>query len=289
MRSLRADGASPRTLDVYGDVSALFHNWLLERRYSTDPNLIEKQHVEEFLIWLREERQAKPATVRNRFSALRRFFNWLVEEEELERSPMERMHGPKVDEPPPEVMTEDEQRRLLDACKGSEFEDKRDLAMVSLMLDAGLRRGEAAGIMLEDLDLEGQLVKITGKGNRPGVAFFGAKTARDIDRYLRVRARHWNAESPSLWLAQKGVLTGDGVHHAFTRRAALAGLERHVWPHLTRHTWAHSLKSAGASDEDVMTLGRWRDPKIMLRYGSSAKLQRARETHKRLSPRDRLG
>jgi hypothetical protein len=48
------------------------------------------------------------------------------------------------------------------------------------------------------------------------------------------------------------------------------------------------MKAAGASDEDVMTLGRWRDRKIMARYGASAALARAQETHRRLSPGDRL-
>jgi site-specific recombinase XerD len=285
---MRADDASPQTLSSYRAASNIFHGWLCERHFPTDPALLEKGHVEEFLIWLRTERRAKPATMRARYSTLRRFFRWCIEEGEMEHSPMERMHGPKVEEPPPAVLTEDEQRQLLNACKGDAFEDRRDAAILRLMLDCGTRRGETAGIKLEDLDLDGQVVKILGKGNRPGVAFFGLKTARDIDRYLRLRARHPRADLPALWLAQKGGLTGDGIHHLIQRRAALAGLERSVHPHLTRHSWANAMKSAGASDEDVMTLGRWRDAKIMRRYGASAAISRAQETHRRLSPGDRL-
>lgn len=293
-RSLRADNASPRTLEVYGDAGRQFHGFLAERRRSTDPAQIAKRDVEEYLIWLRETPSAKtgrgamPATVRARFSALRRFFNWLEEEEEIEHSPMIRMHGPKVEEPPPAVLSEDEQRRLLAACHGPDFEDRRDAALLRLMLDAGLRRGEVAGMKAADLDLGGQVVKILGKGGRPGLAFFGAKTARDLDRYLRLRARHPNAALPALWLAQKGALTGDGIHYLIQRRARLGGIERTIHPHLTRHSWAHAMKSAGASDEDVMTLGRWRDRKVMARYGASAALARAQETHRRISPGDRL-
>ena len=287
-RSLRADSASPQTLTVYGAAGQQFHEWMTERFRSTDPSLIRKVDIEDFLIWLREDRGAAPATVRARFSALRRFFNWAVDEEEVEHSPMARMRGPRVEEPPPAVLTEDEQRRLLGACRGPEFKDRRDMAILRLMLDAGLRRGEVAGIALADVDLAGQLVKVLGKGARPGVGFFGAKTARDLDRYLRLRARHRLAGLPALWLAQKGPLTGDGIHHLIGRRARLAGLERTIHPHLTRHSWAHGMKSAGASDEDVMTLGRWRDRKVMARYGASAALARAQETHQRLSPGDRL-
>ena len=293
-RSLRADSASPRTLEVYSDAGQKFHGWLTDRNRATDPGQIAKRDIEEFLIWLRETptaktgRPAMPATVRARFSALRRFFNWLEEEEEIERSPMARMHGPKVDEPAPEVLSDDEQARLLDACKGPDFEDRRDAAILRLMLDSGLRRGEVAGIKVEDLDLTGQVVKIMGKGGRAGFGFFGAKVARDLDRYLRLRARHPRASLSALWLAQKGALTGDGIHHLIQRRARMAGIERTIHPHLTRHSWAHAMKSAGASDEDVMTLGRWRDRKVMARYGASAAIERARETHRRVSPGDRL-
>ena len=293
-RSLRADNASPRTLEVYGDAGHKFYGWLTERNRPTDPALIAKRDIEDFLIWLRETptaktgRPAMPATVRARFSALRRFFNWLEEEEEIQHSPMARMHGPKVEEPPPAVLSEDEQRRLLAACHGPDFEDRRDAALLRLRLDAGLRRGEVAGMKLDDLDLGGQVVKILGKGGRPGLAFFGTKTARDLDRYLRLRTRHSNAGLPALWLAQKGGLTGDGIHHLIQRRARLAGIERTIHPHLTRHSWAHAMKAAGASDEDVMTLGRWRDRKVMARYGASAALARAQETHRRISPGDRL-
>jgi site-specific recombinase XerD len=287
-RSLRADNASHRTLEVYADGGRLFHTWLHETNRPTDPSLIRKEHVEDFLIWLREDRAAKPATVRARFSTLRRFFNWCVDEGEVEHSPMARMHGPKVEEPPPAVLTEDEQRALLNACKGDAFEDRRDVALIRLMLDAGLRRGEVAGMQFDGLDLNGQVVKIMGKGGRPGFAFFGAKTARDIDRYMRARTRHPHAALDALWLAQKGALSGDGIHHLIQRRAGLAGIQRSIHPHLTRHSWAHAMKSAGASDEDVMTLGRWRDRKVMARYGASAALARAQETAKRLSPGDRL-
>jgi site-specific recombinase XerD len=287
-RSMRADNASPRTLDIYRDGADLFYAFQRERGWPTDPARIEKRHVEDFLIWLRDERRAKPATVRARFSTLRRFFNWCIEEGEIEASPMQRMHGPRVEEPPPPVLSEGEQRALLAACMGNGFDDRRDAALLRLMLDTGLRRGEAAAVKLGDLDLDGQAVTILGKGNRPGVAFFGVKTARDLDRYLRMRARHPHAGLPVLWLAQRGPLTGDAIHHLIARRARMAGIERTVHPHMTRHSWADGMKRAGASEEDIMVLGRWKNRQVMARYGQSAALSRARETARRLSPGDRL-
>ncbi|HET6311665.1 MAG TPA: tyrosine-type recombinase/integrase [Candidatus Nitrosotalea sp.] len=291
-RGLRADSTritSRRTLEIYAEAGRQFHEFQLERHSTVDPAHVEKLHVENWLIYLREERGVKPATIRARFSALRRFFNWCVDEGEVEHSPMLRMHAPKVDEPAPDVLTDAEANKLLKACEDKDFESRRDRAIIGLMLDTGLRRFEVAAMGYEAIksQLDSGSIQVMGKGSRQGIVFFGVKTARDIDRYLRVRAQHRLAADSSLWLAQKGALTGDGVHHLVKRRAALAGI-RAIHPHLFRHTWANAMKAGGASDEDVMTLGRWRDRKIMARYGASAAIQRAAETARRLSPRDRL-
>jgi integrase len=61
-----------------------------------------------------------------------------------------------------------------------------------------------------------------------------------------------------------------------------------VRPHGVRHYFAHALKEAGATAEDTMTLGGWCDPQIMRHYDASMAQARARETHRRLSPGDRL-
>jgi site-specific recombinase XerD len=293
-RSLKADGAgsgkraSENTLRMYREAGDQAHAFFVARGYPTDPVRTEKRHVEDWLNYLSDERKVKPATVAARFSALRRFFTWLEAEGEIALSPMVRMRAPAVDVIAPEVLTDDEQRRLLDACRGGNFEDRRDLAILRLMMDTGLRRGEVASMKLADVDLVKQEVHVIGKGSRPGTVFFGVKAAADIDRYRRTRARHPHAGLEDMWLAQKGPITGDGILQMLQRRAKKAGITRRLHPHMLRHSWAHSMKVQGASDEDVMTLGRWRDRNVMARYGASAALARARKTHSQLSPGDRL-
>jgi site-specific recombinase XerD len=270
-------------LEIYREAGRQFHDFLVERHFPIDASRIEKLHVENWFIYLREERAAKDATIRARFSALRRFFNWCVLEEEVAVSPMVRMRAPRVDEPAPDVLTEPEARALLAACDGKDFEARRDMAIIRLMLDTGLRRFEVAAMTHAEIkiQLDTHLISVVGKGSRVESVYFGDKTARDLDRYLRVRVLHPRATLPALWLAQKGALTGDGIHDLITRRAKEAGI-RHIHPHLLRHTWADALKSGGASDEDVMTLGRWKDPKIMRRYAKSRATARAVETAKRI-------
>jgi integrase len=77
------------------------------------------------------------------------------------------MRPPQIPETPVPVLTEEQLRRLLKACDGRDFAARRDTAIIRLLIDTGLRRGECAGIMLDDLDLDDQVVTVLGKGPAP--------------------------------------------------------------------------------------------------------------------------
>jgi site-specific recombinase XerC len=110
----------------------------------------------------------KPLTALNRYRGLQAFFKWAVAEGELDASPMAGMNPPQIPDEPPPVLTDDELRRLLKACEGRDFADRRDAAILRLFLDIGVRVSEAAGIMLpDDLDLDDQVVVVLGQGRRP--------------------------------------------------------------------------------------------------------------------------
>ena len=81
-------------------------------------------------------------------------FAYLVEDGEITASPMARMKPPHVPDEPVPVLGDDELRRLLAACEGKGFEKRRDMAIVRLFLDSGLRLAELANLRVEDLDLD---------------------------------------------------------------------------------------------------------------------------------------
>ncbi len=86
------------------------------------------------------------------------------------------------------MLTDDELRRLLRACEGRDFDARRDLAIIRLLLDSGIRRAECAGLSVTDVDFEHNVVLVLGKGRRHRACPFGKKTALALDRYLRVCA-----------------------------------------------------------------------------------------------------
>jgi site-specific recombinase XerD len=141
---------------------------------------IRREHVEGFMENLLEKRSAATASLR--FRALQQFFRWLVDDEHLETDPMAKMKVPFVPVQPVPILTEVDLKALLATCRSKAFEDRRDEAIIRLLADTGMRRGELLGMACEDVDLDMGVVTVLGKGRRRRQVPVGAKTARAMDR-----------------------------------------------------------------------------------------------------------
>lgn len=227
----------------------------------TSVSAIKREHIEHYLVDLRDRVSA--ATTARHYRSLQQLFKWLAEEGETSRSPMERMTAPSVPEQPVPVLDDDTIAKLLGTCRGNTFENRRDTAIIRLLLDTGMRCGELVTIDVDDIDWDHQVVHVMGKGGRGRACPFGAKTADALRRYQRFRTRHPLANSTGrLWLGKKGAFSDSGVRQMFERRSGDAGIPP-VHPHQFRHTMAHDWLANGGQEHDLMRLAGWRSRQMV--------------------------
>jgi site-specific recombinase XerD len=265
--SLQAQNKSPRTIGGYTESMRQFLAFLVESGMPTTVDGVRREHVESYIAHVLDRH--KPSTAATRYKGLRIFFEWAREEGDITESPMRNMKPPAIPETMPNVLTDDEMRRVLKVCAGSTFANRRDLAIVWMLMDTGMRRAELAGLTVADIDWEIRVARVLGKGRRPRNCAFGKNTAQALDRYVR-RARdlHAYAHLDALWLSTKGALSADGVRQMLERRGEQAGVAR-LHAHQFRHYFTHTYLAGGGREGDLMMLNGWRSPQMVRRYAAA--------------------
>jgi len=284
-RHLRAEGKAVRTAVIYGQAVTFYSRWLVEQGREATVAELNRAAVREWLAQLAERQEF--STVRTRYKGLHRFCSWLVAEGEIETNPLAGLEPPVAQAKPVPVLSDDDLARILKACAGKEFRDRRDEAVIRVLLDSGIRVSELCGLTVEAVDLDREMALVTGKGNKVRPVYFGARTARALDRYRRERARQRHAHLAAFFLSQRGALTPDGVRELVNVRGALAGVEG-LHPHRFRHTFAHDFLINGGQERDLKRLAGWSSDAMLERYGASAADVRAQQAARRLKRGDRV-
>lgn len=289
-RHLRAANLSPATQRTYLASLDRLSDFLAAQGMPTDVANIRREHLEAFI----EDQLAhwRPTTAANRYSGIRPFFVWLLEEGEIRENPMARMRKPKLPEYAPAILSDEQLRHLLAASKpahGQDFAGYRDSAIVRVFLSTGARLSEVANLRwtpddptTNDVDLDAGIIRILqGKNRRERISYLNSDAVKALDRYVAKRRSQVKSRLPWLWLGEKGRMTDSGIAQVLRRRGRAAGMpELHA--HLFRHRYAHEALSSGMQENEVMALAGWRSREMLSRYAKSAERDRAIASARRL-------
>lgn len=264
--TLRGERKSPATLKAY---KAGVTGYLTFCQQQTLDVELTKENLRAYMACLAD---SEPATARLRLTAVKLFARWLADEEGFDADPILTVRAPKLDDKAVPDLSESEVKLILKACKGAAFRDKRDLAMLLVLTETGIRASELLALDLDDVDLMTcTLLVRRGKGARGRQARFTASTAAALDRYLRARRTAGHPDRGALWMSSTGVrrLSYRGMSSALKQRADDAGVAGfHV--HRLRHTAAVRWLASGGSETGLMAQSGWASRKMIDRYVKTA-------------------
>ena len=189
------------------------------------------------------------ASLARKLSALRGFARHLVREEVRPDDFTALLQGPKRVRRVPGMLSAAEVEKLLAAPQGGDAFALRDRAMLELFYSSGLRVSELAGLILQQLDLDGGYLRVFGKGAKERVVPVGGKAVEALRTYLAAgRPAFVKGKTGSaLFLSERGgALSRKTLWFLVQKYAAKAGIARGVKPHQLRHSFASHLLGGGA-------------------------------------------
>ena len=213
----------------------------LNNRGITNWVSIDSDAINIFVMELRH-RSISAKSLKRYLSSIRVFFNYLIENNIIQKNPALSVQTPKVERVLPKTIDFDDLRRMM-SINTSSFKELRSVLMIELLYSCGLRVSELVGINLADFDLSEGFVKVMGKGGKARFSPIGEATIDVLKRYLEMRP---NCSSDALFINQKNIrISTRTVQNVVKNRALQVGVSINVHPHMLRHAAAtHFLQSS---------------------------------------------
>lgn len=296
--SCQTEGKSPRTVEWYTSFLARFLSFLNLKEFPTGLGQLGKDHIKAFIHYLQTEARTphhgKPLscfTVQGYVRTLKAFFSWAAREGYIESNLMAKIPVPKSTTKIINTFSAEQIARLSSICQQEYGNGCRNLAMLLLMLDCGLRVSELVNISLEDVNLAEGYIKVrAGKGGKERTVPIGSFVQKMLWKYVsHSRPQPVTDRVTRLFLSGDGLpLTKSGVQQMLRRCGKKAGLTGvRCSPHTLRHTFAKAYLINGG---DIFSLQR------ILGHSSLASVKTylnlfaedLKSQHRRFSPVDNM-
>jgi site-specific recombinase XerD len=245
-RDLQRRGAADRTRRAYGADVAELATWAAAQ--GLEPSVITYRALRGYAARL-SDRGAAPRTLARKLASVRAFFRCQVEHGLMPANPADLLPAPKLPQRLPRTLRQADVTALLDRIPAGTPLELRDRGLFELAYACGLRAEELVNLDVGSLDLDGEQVRVEGKGAKTRFVPAGEVALMAVADYLeRGRPALARADGdPALFISKSGRrLSTSDVRRRLRVWARHAAAQGKVHPHALRHSFATHLLEGGA-------------------------------------------
>lgn len=206
--------------------------------------------VKAWLINL-DEKKNKSTTISRKISSLRGFYKYLINNKVIDSNPFSLVSLPKKERHLPRFFYYNELEEMFQVPKLNTALGQRDRLLLEMLYATGVRVSELVNIKVSDIN--GEEIKVLGKGNKERIVEFGDYAESILELYLNEGYKSLNVKkSEYLFLNNRGgKLTTRGVRYILDNIINKTTIDKKISPHMLRHTFATHLLNEGC---DLLTV-----------------------------------
>ena len=240
-------GLSINSIKSYEYDLNLFKNFIVSNQISETPISCKPDTLKDYLYNNLSNKKSRSQA--RSISALKSYFNYLIFEGYIQKSPISDIESPKLEKKLPEVLTETEITKLIESYNLNDNFGQRNRTIIEVLYGTGIRVSELINLKLSNIFFKENIMKITGKGNKERFVPIGNIALSEIKVYLKIRNKK-NIDSKFsdiVFLNRYGRgLTRSMIFKIISDSYKRVGLDKKISPHTLRHSFATHLLKNGA-------------------------------------------
>lgn len=217
---------------------------------------INRDIIRSYLKYL-DDNNYKSSSINRILSSLNDYYNYLVKNKIIKYNYFNDINRPRKEKKLPNFINYAEYMNLISTIEKEDntYLRLRNLLLLEILFDTGLRVSEAVNIKIKDIDFKNHSIRVLGKGSKERIVYFGDYASNYLEEYLSLREGIKSSDDEYLfWNKNYQKLTRRGAEYLINNIAKKALLKQKITPHTLRHTFATEMLNNGCDIRSVQEL-----------------------------------